>query len=258
MTMDYKYGILFLLISLCFSCTSVKSIIASGEVNAKLSAKQIIKENTKHVAEFNTLQSKVKIDYTDNKTSKGVTVNLRIEKDKIIWISAPLGVARTMITPQKVRFYDKWNNQYFDGNYTLLSNLLGVDLDFYKVQNLLLGNAIFNLKNEPYKTSTHDKSYVLQPKQQNALLELFFLVNPGHFKMDSQQLFQQIKRRMLQIDYSAYQDINKQILPKNIRITAVENSEEVNIDMELKSVSLNNELRFPFKIPSGFQEIIIK
>ena len=76
--------------------------------------------------------------------------------------------------------------------------------------------------------------------------------------MDSLQLFQQLKRRMLQIDYSSYQEVKNQVLPQNIRIIAVEDSDEVAITIEFKSVSLNEDVRFPFKIPTGYKEIVIK
>ena len=108
-------------------------------------------------------------------------------------MSAFYGVAKALITPNRVAFYDKWNNQYFDGDYTILSDLLGIELDFEKVQNLMLGESLFNLKKNNYKASTNEASYVLEPKRQNALLELFLLLNPAHFKMDSQQLFQPLK-----------------------------------------------------------------
>ena len=75
--------------------------------------------------------------------------------------------------------------------------------------------------------------------------------------MDSLQLAQQLKRRLLQVDYSSYQEVDKEILPKNIKIIAVEDADQVIIRMEFKSVSLNEKLRFPFKIPSGYKEIVI-
>ena len=52
-----------------------------------------------------------------------------MEKDKTIWINATLGLARAIITPDKVRFYNRINNQYFEGDYTLISNLLGIELN---------------------------------------------------------------------------------------------------------------------------------
>lgn len=239
-------------------CKSSKSIIASGVASDKLSAKQVIKEHQKNDADFKTMQAKAKIDITQGEKEQGTTFNLRIEKDKVIWLSAPLGMARMMITPKKVQFYNKIDNQYFDGDYKLLSDFVGVDLDFMKVQNILLGQAIYDLKAQPHQVSVSGNSYALNPKDQNALIELFYLINPSHFKMDSLQLQQQLKRRMLQVDYATYQEVDKQIIPKNIRIIAVDDSDEVTVSMEFKSVSLNNEVRFPFNIPSGYDEIVIK
>ncbi len=253
------YGsIIFLVILLFSSCKSSKSVIALGEVSTKLSAKQVIKQHNNKRSNFKTLQAKVKIDIFQNKKEDGATFTYRMEKDKVIWLSAPLGIARMKITPEKVRFYNKLNNQYFDGDYKLLSDFIGVELSFFKVQNILLGQTIYNLKEQPYKISVNENSYILQPKNQNALLELFYLINPSHFKMDSLQLTQALKKRILQIDYKSYQKVDNEILPKAIRIIAVDDKDEVSIAMEFKSVTLNEAVRFPFKIPSGYKEIVIK
>ena len=231
-----------ILITTLIHCKSAKNVIASGEASNKLTAKQVIKQHQKSDTDFKTLQARVRIDVIEGEKQQGATFNLRIKKDETIWLSAPLGIARMMVTPQKVRFYNKQGNEYFDGNYELLSDFVGVDLDFSKVQNILLGQA----------------SYALQPKNQNMLLELFYLINPSHFKMDSLQLFQQLEKRILQVDYKSYQEVDQQILPKDIRIIAVEDTDEVAITMNFKSISLNEEVRFPFKIPKGYKEIVIK
>jgi hypothetical protein len=249
--------LVLILTVVAFGCKSTKSITSKGKLNANMTAKELIWENQTQKARFKTLQAKVKIEYTQDERSEGYTVNLRMEKDKIIWINSVLGLARVMITPDRVSFYDKINNQYFDGDYRLLSDLLGIDLDFKKVESLLLGESIYNLEVDKYKLSTQENSYVLEPKKQQAVLELFFLLNPSHFKMDSQQLYQPLKRRILEIDYKSYQKVKKQILPENLKIIAVEDTDQVTIEMEYRSVSLNGDLHFPFKIPSGFKEISI-
>lgn len=252
-----KIALVCILVITVVSCKSTRSIGGSGKVDTNMSTKQLIRENSKQDATFKTLQAKVKIDIIQDLKESSYTVNLRMERDKTIWISATLGLARAMITPNSVKFYDKINNQYFDGNYELLSNLLGVELNYDKVQSILIGEPLYNLKDDTYLISTSEASYILQPKEQNPLLELFLLFNPSHYKMDSQQLLQPLKKRFLQLDYLAYQEIEKDILPKNIKIIAVEDNEELNVIMEYKSVSVNEEVRFPFRIPSGFEEIII-
>jgi len=249
---------LVLLILLCIGCKSTKNIKSSRDINEKLSSKQIIKEHTKNEVRFKTLQSRVKIEYIQGEMSQTHTVNLRMEKDKTIWMSATLGIVRVKITPTKVSFYNKLDNTYFNGDFSLISDLLGTELNFDNLQSMLLGEALFNLEEDTYKANISEKSFVLQPKQQNDLLEIFFLFNPSHFKMDSQQLSQIKKRRNLQIDYKEYQKVERQILPKTIKIIALNEGFETNINMEFKSITLDNELRFPFRIPSGFNEIVIK
>ena len=137
----------------------------------------------------------------------------------------------------------------------MATSLLCFDSNFQNLQNMLLGEALFEMNGNEYDAGEFDTSYLLSPKNQNALYEIFFLLNPSHYKMDSQQLAQPIERRMLQIDYENYQEVEKQTIPENIKIIAVENDEETTIKMQFRSVSLNNDLRFPFRIPSGFDEI---
>ena len=250
--------LVLIVFSLFIGCKSAKRITSNGELNTELSSRQLIKEHSRNDANFRTLQSRVKVEYTQGDQSQSHTINLRMEKDKAIWISATLGIVRAMITPEKVSFYNKLDQTYFDGDYSLISDLLGTHLDFENLQQLLLGQSLYDLKEEKYASNVYEKSYLLQPEVQSSLFEIFFLLNPSHFKLDSQQFAQPLDNRMLQIDYKGYQEVEKQILPQNIRVIALEENEETVISMELKSVTLNSELRFPFRIPSGFDEIVIK
>jgi outer membrane biogenesis lipoprotein LolB len=252
-----KIGVLIIAFILV-GCKSAKRVSANGNLSNDLTSEQLIKKHKKKGVNFETLQSKVKVEYIQGDRSQSHLINLRIQKDDVIWMSSALSIVRIKITPQKVRYYNKLDNTYFDGDFALISEFLGTELDFENVQNLLLGEALFDLDIEPYGADIHEESYVLFPKDQNALYEIFFLLNPSHFKMDSQQLSQPLKRRMLQIDYKNYQEVENQILPENIKVIALEENVETIVNMEFRSISLNNELRFPFRIPSGFDEIQIK
>ena len=256
--MKISLKISLILLLLAFSCKTTKTISSDGELTSDLSAKQLIKNNTKSIANFRTLTARVKADYSSNDESKGTTISLRMEKDKTIWMSAPFSMAKVLITPEKVSFYNKLDNTYFDGDFELLSDFVGTELDFDKVQNILLGEALYDLKKEEFVASTFEKSYLLQPKNQRALFEIFYLLNPSHFKMDSQQFAQPNENRILQIDYKDYQKVDKQKLPQTIKIIAVEKFDETIIDLEYRSVALNEKIRFPFRIPSGYKEIEIK
>ena len=251
-----KIHIVFLACALLIAgCKSAKRVSTTGDLDSKISSTRLIKAHKKNEVNFSTLQSKVKVEYVQGEKSQTHSVNLRMEKDKVIWLSATLGIVRVKITPEKVSYYNKLDNTYFDGDFTLISDFLGTDLNYENVQNMLLGEALFDLDSKPYDSDIHENSYVLYPKDQNSLYEIFFLLNPSHFKMDSQQLAQPLEGRMLQIDYTNYQEVKRQILPEQIRVIALQEQEETIVNMEFRSVSLNNELRFPFRIPSGFEEI---
>ncbi|MGB5419452.1 DUF4292 domain-containing protein [Algibacter sp.] len=237
-----------------FNCKSAKTI-SSGDANYNLPTKQLIKENAKQAAVFNTLQSRLKITFTQKGKTQSHTVNFRAKKDEAIWINATFSVIRALVTPEKVSFYNKLDNTYFDGDYKYLSDLLGTTLDFNKVQNLLLGETLYAMNSGDYKASVDEGTYIVQPKNQRDLFEIFFLLNPSNFKVKSQQISQPREFRHLQIDYLSYQDVEKQIIPELIKVIAIEAAEETIVELEMKNVSLNEDLRFPFKIPSGFKEI---
>ncbi|MCH4552072.1 MULTISPECIES: DUF4292 domain-containing protein [Aestuariibaculum] len=249
-----KYIVLALALGLMFNCKSSKRV-TGNDANLRLSTRQLIKENAKQVANFKTIQSKLKINYQEGDKSQTYSVSFRAEKDKAIWMSAAFSVVKVLITPEKVSFYNKLDNTYFEGDFTYLSNLLGTELDFQKVQNLLYGETIYNLFDSDYTSQVDDNMYVVQPKNQRELFEIFFLLDPVKFKVQSQQISQPKAFRHLQIDYLSYQNIGKQLLPENIKVIAVEANEELIVNLEFRNVSLNEDLKFPFKIPSGFKEI---
>lgn len=250
--------ILISFLVLFFGCKSSRTI-NFGEKNLNLSSKQVIKEHLKQTPDFKTLASRVKIDIADGEKTSGYTVNLRVEKDKqILLMSTPISLVKALITPEKVSFYNKLDGTYFEGDFKYLSDLLGTELDFEKVQNLLIGEALYNLGHANYQASVHDDAYLLQPKNQSAIFELFMILDPAIFKLKSQQITQLETFRHLQIDYLSHQEIDKQIFPEKIKVIAVEGNEELIVQLEYKGVALNQELRFPFSIPSGYKRIELK
>lgn len=252
-----RYTAIVAISVVALSCKS-KKVLTDDGINENLSAKAIIRTHYQNILTFKTLSGKMKIDYSDGESSQGVSVSLRMEKDKAIWISAPFGMVKAYITPGRVSFYNKLQNEYFDGDFAYLSNFLGTELDFGQVQNLLLGEALFDLKEAKYEASMVDGDYQLKPKKAMELFKVLFEIEPKNFKMASQQLSQPLKKRLLEINYTGYQKINKWILPQQIAVAAIDGLERNTVDIEYRNIEFNQQLNFPYKIPSGFEEIILK
>ncbi|MFD0795905.1 DUF4292 domain-containing protein [Maribacter chungangensis] len=252
-----RASVYMLLTVLICSCKGAK-VVADSSIDERLSAKAVIRTHYQNKTDFKTLRGKLKIDYTNGDDAQSFTVSLRMEKDQGIWISAPFGIVKAYITPDRVSFYNKLENEYFDGNFSYLSQLLGTELDFYSVQNLLLGEAIFDLKKDKYLLSTTDVNYRLTPKTERELFKVLLQIEPKNFKMATQQVSQPAKGRMLQINYKNYQKVGPTVWPNQIFINAMDGTTENTITLEYRNLELNQKLNFPYTIPRGFKEIVLE
>lgn len=246
-----------MVIVLFISCKSGK-VLADGSANKSLSAKAIIKAHYQNELDFKTIRGRMKIDYSDGESNNGFAVSFRMKKDEAIWISAPLSIVKAYITPERVSFYYKLEKTYFDGDFSYLSNLLGTDLDFEQVQNLLLGQSLFNLRDQKYDMDIADQNYQLKPQKAADFFKILFQIEPKNFKIATQQLAQPMKNRLLQIEYQNYQKINKWVLPNEILVTANDNKITNTIAIEYRNIEFNTSLNFPYKIPKGYKEIVLK
>jgi hypothetical protein len=236
------------------SCKSTK-VVSGGSVDTRLSAKSIIKAHYQNETNFKTLNGRIKIGYSDGESSQNVSVSLRMEKNKAIWMSAPLGIVKAYITPNRVSFYNKLENEFFDGDFSYLSDLLGTEVDFSILQNLLTGQAILDLRKEKYTVDIEEDSYRLIPKLQGVLYKTLFKIEPKNFKMAVQQLSQPLEKRLLEITYKNYQNIDKVVFPNEIKIKAIVDDDMNDIELEFRNIELNSHVNFPYKIPKGFKEI---
>lgn len=239
------------------SCKSTK-VVTGGTIDENLNAKNIIKSHYANALDFKTISGRMDIDFQDKNASQGFNVSLRMEKDKAIWISAPLGVVKAYITPKRVSFYNRLDGSYFDGDFSYLSNLLGTDLDFEKVQNLLVGQAILDLRNDKYDATIANENYQLKPKKALDLFKILFQIEPKNFKIGTQQISQPENGRLLDITYKNYQEIDQKIIPNEIDISATIDNNQSLIAIAYKNIEFNRNLKFPYDIPKGFKEITLK
>ncbi|GAB5400695.1 MAG: DUF4292 domain-containing protein [Aureisphaera sp.] len=243
---------------LFLSCKGSKAVVGSLQPDSGLALKGIITAHTAATPNFSTMASRVKVAYQDEKQRQSITVSLRIEKDEKIWIKASiLGItlAKALITPEKVSYYETLGNTYFDGDFTLLSEWLGTSLDFDKTQAILLGQSIFTLDRGSYQSSVASGSYQLEPKRQPYNFVHSLLLRPENFKVRSSELTQPEDGRQLFLTYGEYQELEGSQYPSQIAIRALEGNSETTIDVEFKKIDLNVSVKFPFSIPEGYKEI---
>ncbi|MBT8255703.1 MAG: DUF4292 domain-containing protein [Bacteroidia bacterium] len=256
--MRYTSIILILFITFFAACKGPKAVVGSNTANPGLAIKSIISAHKAATPKFNTLSSRIKVAYEDEKQRQSITVSLRMERDQKIWVKASiLGItlAKAMITRDRVSYYETLSNTYFDGDFTLLSRWLGTDLDFEKAQAILLGQSIFGLENGKYKATVSENRYKLEPSRQPHNFVHSLLLNPGNFKVDYGRVLQPNENRELTIAYGDYQELQGSYYPSAIEINSLEGNSRTHIAVNYRKIDLNVSVNFPFQIPEGYKEI---
>lgn len=241
---------------LLMSCKSKQAVAEQG-ATPNVAVSKIISGHYANRKDFETLNIKASAQYEDDKQSQNVTTEIRIKKDeKILVIVRFLGItmAKALITPDKVSYYEKINGKYFEGNYKMLSNWLGTDLDFQKVQNLFLGIAIDDLTKGQYTESIENNLYKLKSKVNGTEKE--FLFEGANFLLKKEILTQKAEERSLEINYLAHKESSKGIMPLDIAIEA-QQKQKVSIKIGYNSLTFNESLSFSYDVPEGYEQIFI-
>ena len=259
-----KAALVVVLTVFMISCKSKAVIVAaSNEPVAPanyLSAKKIIENYYTNKNEFSTLYIKSSARYADDKQTKNVTAEIRIKKDEQILISIRfLGItmAKALITPTMVSYYEKINGNYFEGDFSSLSQWLGTDLDYNKIQNMLLGQAIDDLTKGKYIESLLEHTYRLDDTSNINTKKSFFL-DADKFLVQKQEITQTAEERMIKVAYADNKVYNEGILPSSVLINTFQKKGNTEINLEYNSVTFNEELSFPYSVPNGYKRIIIK
>lgn len=246
------------MVFLLFGACKSSKVVSEKSTVKSLPARTIIANHYDNQLKFKTISGKIKIDYSEGTSVQSVGVSFRMKKNNAIWISAPLGVIKAYITPDRVSFYNKLQNEYFDGDFSYFSDILGIEIDFYKIQNLLIGQSLLDLRENKYASQTNGQNYELKPKKESELLKTLFFIDPGNFKIARQQLSQPAQKRLLDIHYKNYQNKGQRILPNEIGIVAIEKMQRTFIDITYRNIEFDRDLNFPYRIPKGYDEIVVK
>ena len=248
-------GIFFLVLS----CKSKKAVVSEGIATDFIRATEIIKNHYNNKNDFKTLYIKSSARYEDPKNSNNVTAEIRIQHNEKILISIRfLGItmAKALITPSEVKYYEKLNGTYFEGNYELLSQFLGTELDYNKVENLLIGEAIDDLNKENFTAMIVDKLYKLNNVNTKEIDKTFYF-EADNFLVKKEEIIQASKNRKVTIEYPNYQKIGSYFLPTEIQINANQDKGKTSISINYNSIYLNDELSFPYSVPDSYERIFI-
>ena len=212
---------------------------------------KLLRQVKKHHFSAKSLDSRITISYKDKQQDFSGNGHLKILKDSIIWGSLNfLGIpmVKFYITPKTIRYYNKIDQTYYNGNFDLLHQAFGIPINFDNLQNLLLGDPIINLASYNPKLQIDKKYYgvhIEDPYVDQIKITPFYKVLWTHFikPLNSE----------INLSYKEYKHISQQDIPETIYLELKNKKIQINY----KSINLNKELRFPFKHPQGYKKLNI-
>lgn len=239
------------------SCKTKKNMIDANAIAKEISAKKVAKKHIAANFDKKTLDAKLKVNFNNGKIDQSLSVNLMIEKDKVIWLKGTkfITVFKAKITPTTVSYYSPFAKNYFEGDFSMIKQLLGVEINFEQLQNLFLGQSLLNVKEQDQELQIVNNRYILSPEKQAELFNIFFTINPSHFKLDEQTIVNADKDLRLDVKYPSYNLIENVVFPSEVNIKAKTADSFTEIDIIYKSVEFNTNLKMSYDIPNNYKRL---
>ena len=228
-----------------------------------------LKDNEFH---YDWLSIKFDASYSEDKGTTDFKGQLRARKDSIIWvsISPALGIElfRLVITNDSVRYVNRFNKEYFAGDYALVSRFLQIDIDFDILQSLIFGNDFQFYETNTFKADVDFPEYRLsttgrrkiRKEAENTGTDPIILVqniwlNPETFKITRIDVKQFLKdNRKLEATYGEFEKIEKETYPTSLNFNIMAEN-PFGLRINYSRAVLDEPMTFPFSIPGNYKRI---
>lgn len=231
----------------------------------------ILEKLMENQMDFEWFSARATISFINDKNKTDFRGQLRMQKDSVIWLSfSPalgLEVARLKITPDSIKFMNRLDRVYFEGDYQLLNNYLQTTIDFDILQSLLIGNDFTFYDNNSfrasidaleYRLSTTSRTRLKRSLKQGDVPNIFIQniwLNPESFRitrMNLKELGEDNKR--LQVEYGNFVLAGGKLFPSSV-IFDLQADNKILLNIDFSRIVLDVEQSFPFRIPDKFIKI---
>jgi hypothetical protein len=279
------------------ACGSKKSTTVNKEPVKERTAGYLLRHYERNKFDYEWIGMKVDADFKTMGETQGFKATIRMQKDSAIWISITplLGIEmiRLLITPDSLKYLSKIpdNRYYYTGDFSVINNLVGVELDFEMLQDLLIGNALALDKDEGrFRSEVNDNKHLLisrykrkvrrvvgvddrkleddtlvvnpnDPRYQrtikhvgeddNLIVSRYWL-DPDNYRLVQSNFFDLIKQRTMEIYYSDFKLDGEQSYPAKCLLKAKSPQGSRELSFEITKLSSGKAYDLPFEIPEDY------
>jgi len=242
---------------LIYSCGTKRKTVKSIPDEPTAVEKDIASTFEMSNLNFITFAGKAKAKVEMDKESRDVTLNVRMERDKAIWISvtALLGIegARILITPDSVKIMNKLQGEYIAKPFSYLYNYVNPGISFRMLQDILVGNINLHMlrTDQLQVASSADDTQLIGVKDG---LTFHYGINKANRPFNF-NLMELGKNNKLEANYSDYAVIDGHNFPQRFTLTIEGDGMKVFSDMQYTKTDFNQNIELPFTVPSRYKVI---
>ncbi len=257
-----KWGVIVGISVLMFSLSCKKNAIVSSLPQADTTDHRELDRFKVKEIDFTYFHFKSKVEYVSGNETQNFTVNGRIKKDSIIWLSITPGLgieaARCVILKDSVFLLDRIHNKLYTYGFNYVNNTFNTNLDFYNLQALLVGNLAFP-KGQKDKLVKQDEAgfYLFRQNRDNLKIDNHVLTQT--LKVESAEMLNIENNNLLLMTYSDFVPLDTFLFANHIkalvRFTDQKGERNTQIDIQHhKAEIVTKPLNFPFNVPKRFED----
>lgn len=238
-----------------FGCKAKKQAVVAPKMVSTVPDKSLSTLDAIRASQlsYNTFSGKAKTKLDINGSSNDVTLNIRIQKGKKIWVSvtaiAGIEVARALITPDSLEVINKLQGLYLQRPFSYIYTYTSGQINFDSLEALLIGNAIPQLINNDARLQADSGRTVISGNLQELAYKL---VLGADLKANHTELTDPGAGQSLTVDNNAFMPVANKMLASQIDMSSVMPKKRVKMSLHYIKADFDQPLEYPFSIPSGY------
>lgn len=255
-----RISYILIIVLLASACKTKKKInIPVGEQPKELSAAQAstIKSFELSNLDFHSFSGKAKTRIELGETGQDVTLNLRMQRDKAIWVSvtATLGVevARLLITPDSIKVLNKFQGEYLAKPFNYIHRYTNKGVDFTMLQDLLMANVSPTLlRTDQVQVASAQDEFIVVGIKEDLSYQYRLNKNNRPFSLILQRIG---ANQNLEAYYNDFVKTTGYNFPQTMTLNMTGDYMKMKAQMSFSKVEFNEKIEMPFTVSSRYKVV---
>lgn len=266
-----------------FSCKTAEKV---AEVKIRpMSPGRLLKKVEENTFDYQRLDIKrinCQIDNGDSKTSFRASLKSIKDRDILLTFSKlNILVGRVLLTPDSVWYVNYLERKYFAGDYSGLSQLFNLDLDFNTIQSIISNRAFTFNEDDDFESGVEDGMYMLQSEKvkklsrigmkgkpqrmerlmkrldEDALVMQTMFIDPVRFVLRKMQVQDKTNNRQVEFLFNDFEQVNHRDYPTSLDMSFRSPDNFIRLNVKMSGFSTEETDSVTLKIPEKFTQVYL-